>query len=133
MEAQNHPRTRFHIPTLPRHPNIASLCNVCYEGGDCASPFILPFGPSILGMGFLVAFTVLIRGTPWSTRGSFINVGSSFAGAVACQHLIFALMDNGDKTDGGGHTSCNDCSDVSWNPTLGWCGGCCSPKVIICV
>lgn len=38
----------------------------------------------MLGMGFLVAFTVLIRGTPWSTRGSFIKVGSSFAGAAAC-------------------------------------------------
>ena len=48
----------------------------------------------MLGIGFLVAFTVLIRGTPWSTRGSFIRVGSSFAGAVTCQHLVFGLMDN---------------------------------------
>ena len=76
--------TLFHILTLSHHPNIAYLCTVYYDGGDCASPFILPFGPNMLGMGFLVAFTVLIRGTPWSTRGSFIKVGSSFAGAAAC-------------------------------------------------
>ena len=92
LEALIHPRTicSHRILTLSHHPNIASLCIVycvlCivyYDGGDCASPFILPFGPSILGMGFLAAFTVFIRGTPWRTRGSFINVGSSFAGAVA--------------------------------------------------
>lgn len=52
---------------------------MCY-GGDWASPFILPFGPNMLGMGFRVALVVLILGTPWKTRGSFIRVGSSFAG-----------------------------------------------------
>ena len=58
-------------------------CVLCYDGGDCASPFIPPkdpLGPNMLGIGFLVALTVLIRGTPWRTRGSFIKVGSSFAG-----------------------------------------------------
>ena len=50
------------------------------HGGDCASPFILPLGPSMLGIGFRFAFAVLIRGTPWMTRGSFISVGSSLAG-----------------------------------------------------
>lgn len=41
------------------------------------------FGPSILGIGFrLRALAVLMRGTPCITRGSFIRVGSSFAGAV---------------------------------------------------
>lgn len=60
--------------------NVASLCTVCYDGGDCASPFIAPLGPNMLGIGFLVALTVFIRGTPWRTRGSFIKVGSSFAG-----------------------------------------------------
>lgn len=38
-------------------------------------------------MGFLVAFTVLIRGTPCRARGSFINVGSNFAGTAAGQHF----------------------------------------------
>jgi len=63
---------------------------VYHDGGDCASPFILPFGPSILGTGFRAAFTVFCRGilgTPWRTRGSFINVGSSFAGAVEGQEV----------------------------------------------
>ena len=73
--------------------NVASLCvsslaEGSYDGGDIANPFILPFGPSMLGMGFLVALTVLIRGTPCRTRGSFIKVGSSFAGASAGQHSI---------------------------------------------
>ena len=34
------------------------------QGGDCASPFILLFGPSMLGIGFLCALVVFIRGTP---------------------------------------------------------------------
>ena len=41
-----------------------------------------PLGPSIEGMGFLRAFAMGIRGTPCMTRGSFINVGSNFAGTV---------------------------------------------------
>lgn len=57
--------------------------SIIYSGGLCAKPFILEFGPSMLGMGLRFrALMVLIRGTPWMTRGSFINVGSSFAGAV---------------------------------------------------
>ena len=55
---------------------------VIRQGGLCAKPFILDPGPSILGIGFLVALTVLMRGTPCRTRGSFISVGSSLAGAV---------------------------------------------------
>ena len=52
-----------------------------HAGGLCASPFILGLGPSMLGIGFLLlALTVLILGTPWIARGSFIIVGSSFAG-----------------------------------------------------
>ena len=43
---------------------------------------IIPFGPSMLGIGFLLAFTLLIRGTPWMTRGSFMSEESSLAGAV---------------------------------------------------
>ena len=64
------------------------LCNTLviyhyhYRGGDCANPFIRPFGPSMLGIGFLLALAVLARGTPCMTRGSFISVGSSLAGAV---------------------------------------------------
>lgn len=53
-----------------------------YSGGDCANPFNLPFGPSMLGIGFLLALAVLARGTPCMTRGSFISVGSSLAGAI---------------------------------------------------
>lgn len=52
-----------------------------YEGGDIASPFVvLGLGPSILGIGFRLACTVLIRGTPCKTRGSFKNVGDILAG-----------------------------------------------------
>ena len=43
----------------------------------------------MLGIGFLVALTVLIRGTPCRTRGSFIKVGSSFAGAESDQQAAF--------------------------------------------
>lgn len=41
---------------------------------------VVPFGPSIEGIGFRRAFAMGTRGTPWMTRGSFIRVGSSFAG-----------------------------------------------------
>ena len=64
-------------------------CVRCYDGGDCASPFIAPLGPNMLGIGFLVALTVLIRGTPCRTRGSFIKVGSSFAGTESIQQAAF--------------------------------------------
>jgi hypothetical protein len=40
----------------------------------------LPFGPSIEGMGLRRALFTGMRGTPWMTRGSFMSVGSSFAG-----------------------------------------------------
>ena len=43
----------------------------------------------MLGIGFLVALTVLIRGTPWRTRGSFIKVGSSFAGTKTDERAAF--------------------------------------------
>lgn len=48
-----------------------------------------PLGPNMLGIGFLVALTVLMRGTPWRTRGSFIKVGSSFAGTETDQRAAF--------------------------------------------
>lgn len=73
-----HPRSPFpqifsKILLIPKShlfiiQNVASLCiGVVYfivYGGDCANPFIREFGPSILGIGFLVALTVLILGTP---------------------------------------------------------------------
>ena len=65
---------------------------MCHDGGDCASPFIPPLGPSMLGIGFLVALTVLIRGTPWRTRGSFIKVGSSFAGTKTSERAAFGCF-----------------------------------------
>ena len=52
-------------------------------GGDEANePFdaSIPFGPSMLGIGFLLAFALLMRGTPWMTRGSFMYCGSNLAG-----------------------------------------------------
>lgn len=52
-----------------------------HEGGDIANPFVvLGLGPSILGIGFRLACTVLIRGTPCKTLGSFRNVVDSLAG-----------------------------------------------------
>lgn len=45
-----------------------------------ASPFGLALGPNILGIGFRLACTVLMRGTPCMTLGSLRSVGSSFAG-----------------------------------------------------
>ena len=65
-----------------------------HQGGDCASPFILPLGPSILGIGFLFAFAVLMRGTPWMTRGSFIRVGSSLAGTTRAFGQSFRLCES---------------------------------------
>lgn len=47
----------------------------------CLKPLV-PFGPSIEGMGFRRAFATGIRGAPWMTRGSFIKVGSSLAGTA---------------------------------------------------
>ena len=44
------------------------------------SPFNLGGRPSMLGMGFRLALALLMRGTPWLTRGSFMSAGSSFAG-----------------------------------------------------
>ena len=46
----------------------------------------------MLGIGFLVALTVLIRGTPWRTRGSFIKVGSSFAGTKTDERATFGCF-----------------------------------------
>lgn len=70
------------LVTLRRRREGCLSIYLLSQGGDCARPFILAlaFGPSILGIGFLVALAVLIRGTPWKTRGSFMRVGSSFAG-----------------------------------------------------
>ena len=48
----------------------------------------------MLGIGFLVALTVLIRGTPWRTRGSFIKVGSSFAGTKTSERAAFGCFRN---------------------------------------
>ena len=55
----------------------------CHEGGvrGCLG-YIVPLGPSMEGMGLRRAFAMGIRGTPWMTRGSFINVVSSFAGTI---------------------------------------------------
>lgn len=37
----------------------------------------------MLGIGFRFALVVVMRGTPWMTRGSFIRAGSSLAGTVS--------------------------------------------------
>lgn len=111
---------------------IAFLLMVYHDGGDCASPFILPLGPSILGTGFRAAFTVFCRGmfgTPCRTRGSFIRVGSSFVGAVASQYSAVKKVQGWMEENE--HTSGNDCSNIPWNPTFGGGGCCCSPKMII--
>lgn len=73
--------TRLERPGSPAPASVLSPVTPLH-GGDCASPFILPLGPSMLGMGFRLALVVLMRGTPWMTRGSFMSAGSSLAGTV---------------------------------------------------
>ena len=54
-----------------------------HVGGLAADPFVLPAGPSMLGMGFrLRALTVLILGTPCKALGSFMYAGSNRGGVL---------------------------------------------------
>lgn len=74
----------------------------------------------MLGMGLRVALVVLIRGTPWNTRGSFIKVGSSFAGTgpqLATEEFEWDLRD---RILTSGHYR----PIVPWNLSLWWRSRC---------
>lgn len=47
----------------------------------------------MLGIGFRRALEVLMRGTPWITRGSLIKVGSSFAGTFEGKLAIMVRIE----------------------------------------
>ena len=76
-------KTRCRLILSLRRCVLTPPFSLLHLGGLCANPFNLPLGPSMLGMGFrLLAFTVLILGTPCKDLGSFIKVGSNFAGTL---------------------------------------------------
>lgn len=70
----------YPIVFIPLIKIITSITPTNHEGADCASPLVLALGPNMLGIGFRLALTTLILGTPWMTLGSLRKVGSSFAG-----------------------------------------------------
>ena len=61
---------------------IESVRLRCRDHEVCMLGEASPLGPSIDGIGLRRAFELGTRGTPWMTRGSFISVGSSFAGTI---------------------------------------------------
>jgi len=64
-ENPNHRPKTIQIATFC--PIICSSLNPKHRlyGGDWERPFVLEFGPSMLGMGFRLAFALLILGAPW--------------------------------------------------------------------
>ena len=97
------------------------------DGGDCARPFNRALGPNIDGIGFLRALAVLIRGTPCITRGSFIKVGSSFAGTEESK-LVIDVSDDLGTSDM--LTSCYNGSVITWKLAVRWHRGSRTPYMI---
>ena len=79
-------------------------------------------------MGFRLAFVVVMRGTPWMTRGSFMKAGSSLAGTV--DSIVSDLDCTSKSVNFRGRTPRDDRSVVAREATVRWrCSGR-SPQVV---
>ena len=100
-------------------------------GGECESPFILALGPNMDGIGFRRALAVLIRGTPWMTRGSFINVGSSLAGTIVRISIEIHVFE---RARSKAVLTSRDDRPVVPRKLASWRSCCCRPpKVVGCI